>query len=102
MLVYGGYFGARTLRKDTSEVKDFFLIIYYSKKKLNILTLYSSISFFINYLPLGANIYDLISLREAKVVISLNIKQRYEKKSRKSNKLINNLKYQCLELYLVV
>jgi hypothetical protein len=30
-------------------------------------------------LPLGANIYDLISLREAKVVISLKIKQSYKK-----------------------
>ena len=47
--------------------------------------------FFYYYLPLGANIYDLISLREAKVVISLNIKQRYEKKFRKSNILINNI-----------
>jgi hypothetical protein len=42
-------------------------------------------------LPLGANIYDLISLREAKVVISLNIKQSYEKKTRIANKVINNL-----------
>ena len=47
MLVYGGYFGARTLRKDTSEVKDYFFNNILLKKKLNILTLNSSISFFI-------------------------------------------------------
>ncbi len=85
-----------TKLKRHTQVKDhLFLNIFIIKKIEHNYSKFFNI-FFYYYLPLGANIYDLISLREAKVVISLNIKQRYEKKSRIANLLIHNLKCQCL------